>query len=270
MRYDTPTLRLHNRHGGHCPKKATLMWHANKFDNFWQKCCWENRRRMAIDLFCRLTSLDFSALTILVGRQEEHPASKNWLMRCWCGYLSAARCRCLHMVQLMPLHPQTPSSLASFKSRQVLPFWYRLTQVVLEKRSLNRCSSSSNRLTSISALPEETRETQIENSWRTVLKFIKNSRILPSCKNSLKFVKFCFYESLWTRFWTMTLQVSSLHFYRRDAMLARVLTMALCLCLSVCVCHKSVFCWSGWTDRAGFWHGGFFRPVLHCALRKFR
>ena len=31
-------------------------------------------------------------------------------------------------------HPKTPSSLASFKSRLVLPFWYRLTQVVLEKR----------------------------------------------------------------------------------------------------------------------------------------
>jgi len=44
------------------------------------------------------------------------------------------------MVQLMPLHPQTPSSLvslASFKSRLVLPFWYQLTQVVLEKRPLD-------------------------------------------------------------------------------------------------------------------------------------
>ena len=29
--------------------------------------------------------------------------------------------------------PKTPSSLASFKSRLVLPFWYRLTQAVLEK-----------------------------------------------------------------------------------------------------------------------------------------
>ena len=28
--------------------------------------------------------------------------------------------------------------LASFKSIPVLPFWYRLTQVVLEKRPLNR------------------------------------------------------------------------------------------------------------------------------------
>jgi len=43
---------------------------------------------------------------------------------------------CLHMVQLMPLHPKTTSSLVSFKSRLVLPFWYRLTQVVLEKSPL--------------------------------------------------------------------------------------------------------------------------------------
>ena len=50
---------------------------------------------------------------------------------------------CLHVVQPMPLHPKSPSSLASFKSRLVLPFWYLLTQVVLEKRSLNGCSGSS-------------------------------------------------------------------------------------------------------------------------------
>jgi len=50
---------------------------------------------------------------------------------------------CLHMVQLMPLHLKTPSSLASFKSRLVLPFWYRLSPVFLKKRPLNRCSSSS-------------------------------------------------------------------------------------------------------------------------------
>jgi len=50
---------------------------------------------------------------------------------------------CLHMVQLMPLHPKTPSSLASFKSRLALPFWRWHTQVVLEKRPINGCSSSS-------------------------------------------------------------------------------------------------------------------------------
>ena len=50
---------------------------------------------------------------------------------------------CLHIVQLMPLHPKTPSSLASLKSRLVLPFWYWLNQVVLEKRPLNGCSNNS-------------------------------------------------------------------------------------------------------------------------------
>jgi len=80
----------------------------------------------------------FSALTLLVGRQEEYPACKNWVVGCWCVWSD-----CLHMVQLMPLPPQTPLSLASIKSRLVLPFWYRLTQVVQEKRPLNGCCSSS-------------------------------------------------------------------------------------------------------------------------------
>ena len=44
--------------------------------------------------------------------------SKNWVMRCWCGYLSGARCSWCHC------HPKTPPSLVSFKSRLVLPFWY--------------------------------------------------------------------------------------------------------------------------------------------------
>jgi len=39
----------------------------------------------------------------------------------------------LHMAQLMPL------SLASIKFRLVLPFWYRLTRVVLDKWLLNGC-----------------------------------------------------------------------------------------------------------------------------------
>ena len=35
----------------------------------------------------------FSALTLLVGRQEGHPACKNRVVGCWHGYLSGARCR---------------------------------------------------------------------------------------------------------------------------------------------------------------------------------
>ena len=35
----------------------------------------------------------FSALTLLVGPQEEHPVCENFVIRCWRGYLSEARCK---------------------------------------------------------------------------------------------------------------------------------------------------------------------------------
>jgi len=46
-------------------------------------------------------------------------------------------------LSVMLLHPKTPRSLASFKPRLVLPYRYRLIQVILEKRPLNVCISSS-------------------------------------------------------------------------------------------------------------------------------
>ena len=87
-----------------------------------------------------IMSCAFSALTLLVGRQEEHPACKKqsggvlaWLS-VWsevqtCIWPSGCHCHSL--------------SLAPVKSRLVLPFWYRLTQVVLEKRPLNGCCCST-------------------------------------------------------------------------------------------------------------------------------
>jgi len=58
---------------------------------------------------------------------------KNWVMRCWCSYLSAEMCRLFAYGPADATASQTPSSLALFKSRLVLPFWYWLTQVVLGK-----------------------------------------------------------------------------------------------------------------------------------------
>jgi len=40
-----------------------------------------------------LAEIAFSALTLLVGWQEGHPACKNWVVGCWHGYLSGTRCR---------------------------------------------------------------------------------------------------------------------------------------------------------------------------------
>jgi len=56
------------------------------------------------------------------------------------------------------------------------------------------------------------------------------------------------------------------NFYPRDAMLARVLAIA--LCPSVCLSQVGVLS-NGKTNRAGFWHGSFIRPILHCVVRKF-
>jgi len=78
----------------------------------------------------------FSALTLLVGRQEGHPACKK--LECWGAVvvICLERSADLHVAQLMPL-PLTIS--ASVKSRLVLPFWYRLTRVILDKGPLNGC-----------------------------------------------------------------------------------------------------------------------------------
>ena len=78
----------------------------------------------------------FSALTLLVGQQEGHPACKKLStgMLAWLSVWSKVQtciwpswCHCLSL------------SLASVKSKLVLPFWYRLTWVVPEKGPLNGC-----------------------------------------------------------------------------------------------------------------------------------
>jgi len=65
--------------------------------------------------------------------------------------------------------------------------------------------------------------------------------------------------------WAKTEKRSSFSFCLRDAMLAPVLAIALCL---VCVCHKSVFFRNGWTNWAGFWYGSFLPSILHYTVLK--
>ena len=81
---------------------------------------------------CQLSDNAFSALTLLVGWQEGHPACKK-LSGVVLAYLSGAMCiwpSCCHWHSL---------SLASVKSRLVLLFWYRLTWVVPDRGPLNGC-----------------------------------------------------------------------------------------------------------------------------------
>jgi len=100
---------------------------------------WQTKNYLGLQKIpCQLkvSTQAFSALTLLVGHEEEHPACKKFVMWCWCGYLSGVRCRWFAYGPAGVT--ATPSSLALSKSRIVLPFWYRLTQVVLEKRLLNK------------------------------------------------------------------------------------------------------------------------------------
>jgi len=75
-------------------------------------------------------SCAFSALTLLVGRQEGHPACKKLSggVLAWLSVWSELQtCICPSLCHCHSL------SVASVKSRLVLPFWYRLTRVVPEK-----------------------------------------------------------------------------------------------------------------------------------------
>ena len=89
--------------------------------------------------YCVCLFYAFSALTLSVGRQEEHPASKKLRdeVLVWLSVWGKVQ------IKLMPVYPKTHHLFPQFKSRLVLPFWNWLTQVVLKTRPLNGCSSSS-------------------------------------------------------------------------------------------------------------------------------
>ena len=101
-------------------------------------------------LYVCLQGSAFSALTLLVGRQEEHPACKNWVMVCWTHHHSSVLVllSVWSEVQIVCIwsswchcHPKTPLSLASFKSRFQTCFTFRVPGCP-GKRPLNGCISS--------------------------------------------------------------------------------------------------------------------------------
>ena len=73
---------------------------------------------------------------LLVGRQEGHPACKKLSggVLAWLSVWSKVQ-TCIWPCEF---HYHS-LSLASVKSRLVLPFWYRPTRVVLDKGPLNGC-----------------------------------------------------------------------------------------------------------------------------------
>jgi len=77
----------------------------------------------------------FSALMLLVGRQEVHAACKNWVVRYWHGYLSGARCR--WFAYGLADATATPSSLAPVTSRNGFNFLVPAYPGCPGKRPLN-------------------------------------------------------------------------------------------------------------------------------------
>jgi len=101
--------------------------------SWWQSGRWQQiLSQFSSDFLAMLLkmSFSFSALTLLVGRQEGHAACKNSVVGCWRGYLSGARCRldttATHCL-LLQWNPDwfCPSGTSS------------LTRVVLDKGPLN-------------------------------------------------------------------------------------------------------------------------------------
>ena len=115
-------------------RKVSFGWikRTNKIRNF---------ITMKLELF--YGSVAFSALTLLVLHQEQHWPVKieRWGVG---GVICGARCRLFAYGSAdATAIPKPRHLLPHLNSRLVLPFWYRLTQVVLEKRPLNGYSISS-------------------------------------------------------------------------------------------------------------------------------
>ena len=134
---------------------ATTLSNPGQFDTVYTNCChlllyytvsFAATPSVAITVHCCLRHLfhlqyvylcqTFSALTLLVGRQEGHPACKKlsggvlaWLS-VWSEVQTCIRPSWCHCHSL---------SFASVISRLVLLLWYRLTWVVPEKGPLNVC-----------------------------------------------------------------------------------------------------------------------------------
>jgi len=110
-----------------------------------------NKIKVEFTVWTNTSLISMSGLTIILPLVlwhcwlgvREHLACKNWVMRCWCGYLPGARCRLFGYGPADATASQNPIISCLMQIQTGFTFLYQLTQVVLEKRPLNGCSSSS-------------------------------------------------------------------------------------------------------------------------------
>jgi len=116
--------------GGHSEHCLNTEWAADI--HHWN--VWTVDKNCANFELLFVNSCAFSGLTLLAGRQEGHPACKNWGVGWWHCYLSG-RGADLHMAQPMwlPLTISCSSKYGLVLPSLVLSFWYQLTRAVPDK-----------------------------------------------------------------------------------------------------------------------------------------
>jgi len=133
-----------------CPSgRCDFQWGLSSWIKYWPT--FSNNKHILRQYYL-LTSA-FSALTLLVGRQEEQPACKNWVMRCvWLSVWSkvapivciwSSRCHCI---------PKPHNLLPHLN-----PDWFHLSGTGLSRLSwkkvpLKGCCSSSSSSSSSSSI----------------------------------------------------------------------------------------------------------------------
>ena len=104
----------------------------------WCICCWWSS--VAWSCFCQCiqtTAMPSVLWHCWLGSRKGIWPVKMWVLGCWRGYMSGARCRL--GPRYGPADATATHFLASVKSRLVLPLWYQLTSVVPDKGPLNGC-----------------------------------------------------------------------------------------------------------------------------------
>ena len=132
---------LHTIHSfiHHCHNTILRLYYAlnpTEEGHSYQQCWFDPCHEQKNDEFRGYSLLPSVLWRCWLGCRKGIRPVKKWLVGCWRGYLSGARCRLAYSPANATGHSL---SLASVKSRLVLPFWYQLTGVVPDKGPLNGC-----------------------------------------------------------------------------------------------------------------------------------
>ena len=103
-----------------------------EFSLVWRTLYISAKFESPVHQYCTSTILAVvpSVLWQLTGYQEEHPVCKNWVMRCWCGYLYTARCR------FFGYGPADATASQNHLLPRLNPDWFYLSGTSLLTRSV--------------------------------------------------------------------------------------------------------------------------------------